>query len=237
MSKKVRVPFFSTFSPMSRAAMTVRRAVMGLPTAPAVELFVRVESAMSVPTSTRSRWIGIAGALVALALAAIVYLGFFRGRAETKKIRVDHYLRPAMTDIPCLLMRVDEGNGMQPFVGDIEGFHFTWGTSYELTVKVEKVSNPSADGSPLRYTLVSIDKESKVPLGTRFSIVVFDRVFLQDQSILSQRRFEFASDKVREDFEKRQASLASKGEPFRAEFSHPNDPEKPLVLEGVSDAK
>lgn len=172
-----------------------------------------------------------------MVFAAVVYFGSVPGRAETKKIRVDHYLHPAMGVGPCLCMMVDEGSGMQFFYNGIEGFHFTWGTSYELTVKVEKVSNPAADGSSLRYTLVSIDKERKVPKGTRFSIQVFDRAFLQDQSILGQRRFEYASDKVRQEFENRQAGLTSKGEEFRAEFSHPKDPDKPLVLEGVSGAK
>ena len=192
---------------------------------------------MSVSTSTKSRWIWIAGVLVGMVLAAVVYFGFVQGRAEIKKIRIDHYLYPAMGVGPCLCIRVDEGSGMQPLYAGIEGFHYTWGTSYELTVKVEKVSDPPADGSSLRYTLVSIDKESKVPEGTRFRIHVFDQAFLQDQSILGQRRFEYASDKVHQDFEIRQAALASKGEGFLAEFSHPKSPDKPLVLEGVSGAK
>jgi hypothetical protein len=152
-------------------------------------------------------------------------------------IRVDHYLQPAVGVGSCLCMMVDEGNGMQFFYGGIEGFHFTWGTSYELTIKVEKVSDPRADGSSLRYTLVSVDKESKVPEGTRFTIQVFDREYIRDQSILGHRRFEYASDKVHEEFEKRQMALAAMGERFGAEFSHPRDPDKPLILEGVSDAK
>src|ERR1700722_9058382 len=88
---------------------------------------IRQRTAMSVPTSTRSRRIGLAGLLVGLALAAVVYFGLFRDRAETKKIRVDHYLDPVDGGVcPVLSMMVDEGDGMQRFYNSIEGFQFTW---------------------------------------------------------------------------------------------------------------
>jgi hypothetical protein len=174
-------------------------------------------------------------------LCVVVFLGCSRRPdrgAETKKIRVDHYLQPGHGGVGSwLCMMVDEGNGMQFFYDGIDGFSFTWGTSYELTVKVEKVPDPPADGSSLHYTLVSIDKQNKVQEGTRFAIQVFDREFIKDQSILGQRRFEYASEKVRQDFEIREAVLAATGEAFRAQFRHPSDPEQPLVLEVVLDAR
>src|SRR5262245_4981182 len=199
---------------------------------------LRQRTAMSVATPTKSRRIWIASVLVSMILAAVGYFGFIQGRAEIKNIRVDHYLHPAMGVAPCLCLGVDDdGSGMQPLYAGIEGFHYTWGTSYVLKVKVEKVSNPPADGSSVRYTLVSIVKESKVPEGTRFRVHVIDQAFLRDQSILGQRRFEYASDKVQQDFEIRQAALAFKGEGFWAEFSHSKSPDKPLILEGVSSVK
>lgn len=191
---------------------------------------------MPVVKSTPWRWIWIVGVLVGLLLAAVVYFGFVRTGAEIKKIRVEHYQEPAMGAFPCLCMLVDDGSGMERLYTGIEGFQYAWGTSYELTVKVEKVS-PRTDVPSIRYTLVSIDKETRVPEGTRFGIQVFDPEFIQDQSILRQRRFEYASDAVRQEFEKRQAELASTGVGFRAEFSHPKDPDKPLVLEAVSGGK
>jgi hypothetical protein len=158
------------------------------------------------------------------------------GGGKIRKVRVDHYLQPAVAVGPCLCMRVDEGEGPQVFYQGIEGFDFTWGTAYELTVRVEEVPDPPADGSSLRYTLVSVDKETKVPAGTRFGILVFDREFIRGESILSQRQFVYASGEVRRDLEKRLARLASGGVGFRVEFRHPDDPSKPLVLEKVSDA-
>jgi len=58
------------------------------------------------------------------------------GGGKIKTIRVDHYLQPAVGLGSCLCMTVDEGKGPQVFYNGIEGFDFTWGTSYELTVRV-----------------------------------------------------------------------------------------------------
>lgn len=47
------------------------------------------------------------------------------------------------------------------FYNDIEGFTYEPGNEYELIVNVEKVDNPSADASDLKYTLVKEVSKTK----------------------------------------------------------------------------
>jgi heat shock protein HslJ len=56
----------------------------------------------------------------------------------------------------CMTVMDDPANGYQLFYGSIDGFDFEEGYDYELVVRVEKVENPPADASNLKYTLVKI---------------------------------------------------------------------------------
>ncbi len=73
--------------------------------------------------------------------------------------------------------------------------------------------------------------------GTRFRIFLNDSRFIQEQSLLGRRHFEYASAEIGRAFEQHLADLTAKREPFQVEFSHPKEPSDPLVLEGVFDAE
>jgi hypothetical protein len=65
----------------------------------------------------------------------------------------------------CLL--VQEGKNMGSdlwtyFYDGIEGFTFEKGTRYDLLVQKEKIDNPPADGSSIRYTLIKILNAERV---------------------------------------------------------------------------
>lgn len=61
----------------------------------------------------------------------------------------------------CLQYRLLGEDNWQLFYGDIDGFTYEEGYNYELEVDVEKVENPPADGSDLKYTLKKVLKKEK----------------------------------------------------------------------------
>ena len=62
----------------------------------------------------------------------------------------------------CLLVKKEGQAEWEFFYSNIEGFNYEPGYEYVLEVKVDKVENPAADQSSLKYTLVKqISKEQK----------------------------------------------------------------------------
>ena len=78
------------------------------------------------------------------------------------------YIGPKLEDCPgaggqkCLMVKENPEADYQYFHQPIEGFDYEEGYEYEIVVNVEKVENPPADGSSLKYTLVEI--VSKTPV-------------------------------------------------------------------------
>ncbi len=64
----------------------------------------------------------------------------------------------------CMLVKRPEDADFGLFYDPIEGFTFEPGFEYELLVQVDKVDNPPADGSSLKYTLVQ--ELSRTPVET-----------------------------------------------------------------------
>ena len=62
----------------------------------------------------------------------------------------------------CLQVRESPDLAWQYFYSEIEGFTFEPGFDYELRVREEKVANPPADGSSLRWTLVRVVSKQAV---------------------------------------------------------------------------
>jgi hypothetical protein len=172
---------------------------------------------------------------IGLLMASVMYLYWMV--PKTKRIRVEHYLYPVTGVGSMLTMVVDDGHGPEWLYQGIEGFTYSWGTRYELTIRVEKVPHPPADGSSVRYILVSVDKQERVPAGTRFTIVLSDPDYIRDEALVGERKFTYASDEIHLAFKRHLAVLAKDYTRFKAEFSHPNDPSQPLVLVGVADFK
>jgi hypothetical protein len=61
----------------------------------------------------------------------------------------------------CMEYQLKGEDSWQLFYGEIEGFTYEEGYKYELEVDVEKVANPPADGSSLKYSLKEVIKKEK----------------------------------------------------------------------------
>ena len=183
--------------------------------------------------------------LAAFLLIAIAVVA--PARAEVRRLRVEHYLQPNSTGGARFCYVVSDGAVAQLLDQPIVGFAYEWGTVYQITVNVERVV--AADGSAgLRYTLVSVDSAARVPEGTRFQMYLFDRGFIQDETLLRQKAFKCASPLVEQELKRRLANL---GKPAGAvgkqqppddsrrvllEFSHPQTAREPLILQGITAA-
>ena len=62
----------------------------------------------------------------------------------------------------CLLVKTDGATNWQFFYDGIHGFTYEEGFEYQLLVKREPITNPPADGSSIRYTLVQVLDKTKV---------------------------------------------------------------------------
>ena len=65
----------------------------------------------------------------------------------------------------CLQVRESESADWTLFYSSIEGFKHEEGTRYVLRVSVEKVARPMADASSLKYKLIEIVSQKKMPNG------------------------------------------------------------------------
>jgi hypothetical protein len=64
----------------------------------------------------------------------------------------------------CLQVRESADRPWQYFYSEIEGFTHEPGFDYELRVREEKVADPPADGSSLRWTLIRVvSKQAAAP--------------------------------------------------------------------------
>ena len=95
--------------------------------------------------------------------------------ARIVDMRINHYQNTAMALSPVLTLLVQEDdaigtNNWNRFYNGIAGFDYVPGKIYDLSVKVEKIKNPPADGSSLRYTLIKIKSIQEVDSETPFDI-------------------------------------------------------------------
>lgn len=85
--------------------------------------------------------------------------------AETL-LRVNSYKQTCQAEgvFSCYLTQEGDqvgSNNWQLFYNNIEGFTYQEGFIYTLKVKIEKVANPPADGSSLKYTLLEVVSKEK----------------------------------------------------------------------------
>lgn len=190
------------------------------------------------------------------ALPAVLAADF--AHAEVRKWRVDHYLQPnsdARTGKLCYV--ISDGAAAQLWDQPIPGFAWKWGTVYQITVNVDQAR--AADGSVVKTCkLVSVDSQSRVPEGTRFQMYLFDKTFIQGQTLLGVKPFQCANAGVEDELKRRLENLTRKGTNFGIpdappsapaakqrelpketphvllEFSHPKTPSEPLILHGIT---
>ena len=61
----------------------------------------------------------------------------------------------------CLQVKETQSGNWTNFYSNIEGFTYEPGYEYVLKVKTEKIANPPADGSSIKYTLVNQVSKTK----------------------------------------------------------------------------
>lgn len=83
----------------------------------------------------------------------------------------------------CLRVFSGEGGNFSLFYGNIEGFSFKWGYSYDIVVRQTEVQSPPADGSTVKSQLMRVESSEEDPVGTRY---VYSNVDLLDFTILFQ---------------------------------------------------
>jgi hypothetical protein len=62
----------------------------------------------------------------------------------------------------CMQVKEDADGEYSLFYNQIEGFTFEPGFEFELSISVETIANPPADGSSLRYSLIEIVSQTPV---------------------------------------------------------------------------
>lgn len=90
-------------------------------------------------------------------------------------MRINHYQNTGLGEGLYLTLMVQEGNNIgtdqwSKFYSTIEGFNFEPGYVYDLSVQVDQIDNPPADGSSLKYTLDKIKSTKKVDNETLFVV-------------------------------------------------------------------
>lgn len=90
-------------------------------------------------------------------------------------MRINHYQNTGMALSPVLTLLVQEDNAIgtnnwNRFYDGIGGFNYAPGKIYNLSVKVEEIKNPPADGSSLKYTLLKIKSIQDVNNETLFDV-------------------------------------------------------------------
>ncbi len=61
----------------------------------------------------------------------------------------------------CLQIKIGNEKEWQYFYGNIEGFNYEEGYEYVIEVSQEKIKNPPADGSYIRYKFVKLISKTK----------------------------------------------------------------------------
>ena len=96
-------------------------------------------------------------------------------RPQTIDMRINHYQNTGIAVGPVLTLLVQDGDNIGTdnwtnFYSNIEGFNYVPGRIYNLSVLVEPINNPPADGSSLKYILQEVKSTQEVDSETLFDI-------------------------------------------------------------------
>ena len=97
------------------------------------------------------------------------------GRPDMVDMRVNHFRQTAVGEGRYLVYLVQEedeiGNtSWNYFYDEIEGFDYEQGYVYDIKARKFNIDNPPADGSSLKYVLVSVISKEEVPVDETFDI-------------------------------------------------------------------
>ncbi len=132
----------------------------------------------------------------------------------------------------CLLVKLPQEQQMTRHYGEIAGFGFEWGYTYEIEVQDHRVANPPADGSSVRTVLQKVVSRQRVPTGTEFEMLLTGGEGRVEEVTPNHYRFynaaEFTCPAGASCDELR--SRISAGERIKYRFRHSAAPEFPLTV-------
>src|SRR5690606_5447436 len=94
---------------------------------------------------------------------------------QTIEMRINHHYNTGIAEGPVLTLLVQKGEDIgtdnwTKFYTNIEGFDYVPGKIYNLSVMIEQINNPPADGSSLKYTLLEVTSTQEVDNETLFDM-------------------------------------------------------------------
>jgi heat shock protein HslJ len=106
--------------------------------------------------------------LLALATVALAGCGPFGGGPVEKTVYVGPYQVDCVGVAPqkCLLVKEKAQDDWTMYYDQIQGFEYEEGYEYELLVREDKIENPPADASSIRWTLVELRSKTRSLEGT-----------------------------------------------------------------------
>jgi hypothetical protein len=92
--------------------------------------------------------------------------------AQTETWQIKHHKTIAQGESAqwCYLVRKSETGDWQFFYAPLEKLDYKWGHDYVVQVKQTKIANPPADGSSIRFEVVSVISDKAIAAGTTFEI-------------------------------------------------------------------
>lgn len=130
----------------------------------------------------KNNWYLVA-TFLALASVAVTACGPLPRGAGAKTIYVGPYQVDCVGVAPqkCLLVKQDLKDDWTLYYDQIEGFEYEPGYDYELRIQEEKVENPPADASSIRWILVDVMNKTRSMEGTTWVL----EAYLDSQGVLA----------------------------------------------------
>jgi hypothetical protein len=152
---------------------------------------------------------------------------------EVREIYIDHYKSECFGFALSLCMRSKSNfdDDWELFYESIKGFEYEWGYTYKLKINVEKIENPLADASSLKYTLIEVVNKKQETSTTIFDIAVSRapnlviNVTPEIYKVYGEKTFSCATEECQSI-----DSLVSQNMAILFEFTHSSTPSAPLLL-------
>jgi heat shock protein HslJ len=115
----------------------------------------------------RNKWM-VGAAFLTLAVVAVAACGPFTLGSSEKTVYVGPYQVDCVGVAPqkCLLVKEQPGDEWAMYYDQIQGFDYEPGFEYELRIVEEKVENPPADASSIRWVLQEVVSKARSLEGT-----------------------------------------------------------------------
>ncbi len=172
---------------------------------------------------------------ISLALVPILVLAGCGGTSPREEtVYINSYMTECTTMVVqlCMLTRSNSGVPWSLFYNGINGFQYSWGSTYKVTVRIDSVANPPADAPSETYSLVGTAEASPVVPTTTFQIPVSNgATSLAKSPVANVYRMYQAKDFICQQADCDAIDLArTQALGVLLEFDYQNQPSQPLHL-------